>query len=81
MRNTHICPKCNCSEIYVAKGRKVHQHGNKVMVTAFKKIPLDHYTCVQCGYTEEWVTNQKSLEYLRRKARDQKPGNSFSEFV
>jgi len=81
MRHTHTCPKCQCTEIYVAKGRKHNQHGNKIMVTTFKLVPLDHYTCLECGYTEEWVTDKKSLEFLRRKAKNQSPRQNYSDFV
>jgi len=81
MRHTHTCPKCQSTEIYVSKGRKHNQSGNKILVTNFKTIPLDHFTCTECGYTEEWVTDKKSLEFLRRKASQQKPRGNYSDFV
>ncbi|GLR17889.1 hypothetical protein GCM10007940_25040 [Portibacter lacus] len=81
MRQTNTCPKCQCTEIYVAKGRKHSQNGNKIMISNFKVIPLDHFTCVQCGYTEEWVTDAKSLEVMRKKISQQKPRQNYSDFV
>ncbi|WP_235297788.1 hypothetical protein [Portibacter marinus] len=81
MRFSHTCPKCSSTEIYVSKGRKHHNHGNKIMISTFKVVPLDHYTCIDCGYTEEWVTDKKSLDFLRRKARTQKPRDNFTDFV
>ncbi len=81
MRHTHTCPKCNSTEILVSKGKKHDSHGNKIRVTGFKRVPLDHYTCVQCGYTEEWVTDTASLKYLQRKYDQQPNKGNYSDFV
>jgi predicted nucleic-acid-binding Zn-ribbon protein len=51
------------------------------MITNFKLVPLDHYTCTNCGYTEEWVTDKNSLEFLRRKYKEKGPREGYSDFV
>ena len=81
MRYSQTCPKCESTEIYISKGRKHNQHGNKIMITNFKLVPLDHYTCTNCGYTEEWVTDAKSLEFLKRKYKEKGPRDGYSDFV
>ena len=57
------------------------QHGNKIRYSVFKRIPLDHFTCVNCGYTEEWVTDEKELEFLRKKYDKGKRLDDYSDFV
>lgn len=81
MRNTNTCPKCSSTEIFISKGKKHDQHGNKIRISGFKRIPLDHYTCINCGYTEEWVTDKDSLDFVRRKFDRLPPKQNYSDFV
>jgi predicted nucleic-acid-binding Zn-ribbon protein len=81
MRHTNTCPKCNQTEIFISKGKKHDQHGNKIRVSGFKRVPLDHYTCINCGYTEEWVTEKASLDFLRKKFDRLPPNKDYSDFV
>ena len=81
MRYSGSCPKCNSTEILVSKGKKHDSHGNKIRISGLKRIPLDHYTCVNCGYTEEWVTDQESLNFLRKRFDRQPRKDNFSDFV
>ena len=81
MRFSNTCPKCDSHDIYISKGKKHDQHGNKIRVSGFKRVPLDHYTCINCGYTEEWVTDQESLKFLQRKFDQRGPKDNYSDFV
>lgn len=81
MRNSHTCPKCNSTEIIVSKGKRLDNDGNKIRVNTFQKVPLDHFTCINCGYTEEWVTEKKGLDFLRKRFDKQPPSKNDSGFV
>lgn len=81
MRFSQTCPKCSGTQIMRSAGKKMDQHGNKIRFNAFKKIPLDHFTCINCGYTEEWVTDDKELEFLRKKYDKGKKNDGYSDFV
>lgn len=81
MRVTNTCPKCYGTKIMRSQGKIYDQDGNKIRYSIFKKIPLDHFTCTECGYTEEWVTDQKHLQFLQEKYGKGKSTNDYSDFV
>ncbi len=81
MKNTGVCPKCERSEIIRTAGKKHDHDANKIRYSIFRKIPLDHFTCVNCGYTEEWVTNEKELDFLRKKYQSNPSKENFTDFV
>ncbi len=51
---------------------------NKVRLNQFKAFPVSRYVCCLCGYSEEWIENQKHLDKLHNKF---KISDDFDEFV
>ena len=78
MKNTHICPKCNSSHIYIVKGKTLNQY-SRFQISAFQTVAYDRYICIECGFMEEWITNPKHLNMLDRKKSRQK--DDFTDFV
>ena len=66
MKNTRICPKCQCTEIVRINGYTgSHGAGNNVMLgaTIFSAVDVNRYICCKCGYTEEWI-DKEDLEKI-----------------
>lgn len=57
MKNTHICPKCNGSNILVIDGHIGGYGEGNLMVgkTILSSVKKDNFICCDCGYTEEWI--------------------------
>lgn len=67
MKNTQLCPKCEANNIIKVPFRNVvGQDAVKLGVLNF--VYLNYYICADCGYTEQWVDNQKSLDKLKLKS-------------
>lgn len=68
MKNTHECPKCNAHDIIRIPGpASVGYTQNKVPTGFFSTGNVDRYVCLDCGFTEEWIANEKDLEKVRKK--------------
>lgn len=66
MLRSRICPKCGCNDIVIVNGSAgAYGSGNNIMVgvTIFSAVPIDRYICVNCGFTEEWIS-QEGLQKL-----------------
>lgn len=66
MKNTRICPKCQCTEIVRINGYTgSYGSGNNVMLgaTIFSAVDVNRYICCKCGYTEEWI-DKEDLEKI-----------------
>jgi len=66
MMISRICPKCGCNDIVVVDGSAgAYGSGNNIMVgaTIFSAVKVDRYICVNCGFTEEWIS-QEGLKKL-----------------
>lgn len=80
MKNTAQCSKCSSVNIFKVEGKKFNQNSNRQMVSAFKFIAITRFICLGCGYTEEWVTNEKELDQLHKR-KSKSPENDHSDFV
>ncbi|MBE6683457.1 MAG: hypothetical protein E7595_04800 [Ruminococcaceae bacterium] len=73
MKNTHICPKCQGSDIVFAKGEEqAYGIGNNVRAGVFKQVITNRYICCTCGYSEEWLDLQdvpRVKKYCEKKNR------------
>jgi len=69
MKNTHICPKCNGTDILKIKGKAgAYGNGNNIEVgfTIFSAVLVHRYVCCNCGYSEEWV-DREDIHKLKKK--------------
>ena len=52
---------------------------DRFMVSAFTFVTFDRHICINCGYIEEWVSDEKHLKKLdKRKSRS---GDDLTDFV
>ena len=61
MKNTHICPKCNSSDIIRIEGsNRGYGAGNNIMtgITIFSAVKVHRYLCCNCGFSEEWIDKE-----------------------
>ncbi|MFT4565917.1 MAG: putative nucleic-acid-binding Zn-ribbon protein [Saprospiraceae bacterium] len=80
MKNTHQCSKCNSSDIIKVPGpASVGYSQNKVPTGFFSSGNVDRYVCLECGYSEEWITKVADLQKLRKKYGTK--GGEWDEFV
>ena len=69
MKNTHICPKCNSTNIVRIEGKAgVYGTGNNIRVglSNFSAVLVHRYLCCSCGYSEEWI-DKEDLPKLKQK--------------
>ena len=69
MKNTHICPKCNGTDINKIEGKAgAYGVGNNIPVgiTNFSAVLVHRYLCCSCGYSEEWI-DKEDLQKLKKK--------------
>lgn len=68
MKTTHLCPKCNSSDILIIPGYEgAYGAGNNIPTGFFKKTALvSRYLCCSCGYSEEWI-EKEDIENLKKK--------------
>ena len=59
-------------------GKIAGESYNKVMLNIFKGVTVTRYLCTFCGFTEEWIDNEKDLEKIAKKYSAQ---NDYNEFV
>ncbi|MDR1094560.1 MAG: hypothetical protein LBL66_10485 [Clostridiales bacterium] len=56
MKTTRACPKCQSKNVGNLDGK-------------MKRAILHHYVCFDCGYTELYAANEKTLKNLEKKTR------------
>ena len=79
MKHSHHCPKCDSSNILRIKGGDIWiGQVNYIPSSSLKKILVTRYLCGSCGFSEEWVDDNKGLEKLKKKYGGE---NSDSQFV
>lgn len=71
MKPSGKCPKCGGTEIIKRKGTTANYGiGNTIAlgVTVFHGlVPVTRYICLGCGYSEEWIDEDKDLARLRKR--------------
>jgi predicted nucleic-acid-binding Zn-ribbon protein len=78
MRHTRICPKCESDDILKIKGGSTWTgYQNFILGSLTKMVPVTRYLCANCGFSEEWVEDQKGLELLKKKHGGDHLGNQF----
>ena len=63
MKEAKKCPKCLSTDIVRIPGRTT---GNYINLF-FGTIRVTRFLCASCGFTEEWIEDQKGIEKLRKK--------------
>lgn len=69
MKNTHVCPKCNGTDIIKIEGDvRSYGAGNNIQtgISIFSSVLVHRYLCCSCGYSEEWV-DTKDIDKLKKK--------------
>ena len=69
MKNSHICPKCNSTDIIRIEGRSgAYGSGNNIQtgMTIFSAVLVHRYLCCDCGYSEEWI-DKEDIGTLKKK--------------
>ncbi len=77
MKNTHICPKCGCTDILMVPGKAgAYGTGNNIQVgmTNLSAILVDRYLCCSCGYSEEWIDLEDVPKLKKKYQKDGKQG-------
>ena len=69
------CPKCGGTEVHAAR-RGLTEHLHPVWphtppdfrgaVSAHRTTGLWHYACLDCGFTEQYVHDGPTLEFIRQ---------------
>lgn len=57
MMKTGKCPKCESTNIYT-DGNPKRGDRSSIQVTSWKKFFIDIYICFDCGFTEEYITQE-----------------------
>ncbi len=69
MKATHICPKCNETDILRIPGRSgAYGTGNNIQtgMSIFSAVLVNRYVCCSCGYSEEWI-EKEDIPTLKKK--------------
>ncbi|MEM9548155.1 MAG: hypothetical protein AAGA77_19395 [Bacteroidota bacterium] len=78
MKNSHMCPKCNSTDIIRIKGGSTWTgYQNFIRGTMTKMVLVTRYLCADCGFSEEWVEKEKDLELLKKKYGGDTSGSQF----
>ena len=59
MKRTKTCPKCGGTKIYEIAGGRLMEN---VIPVGLGFIPIDRYVCAFCGYSEEWIREDRMDE-------------------
>lgn len=64
-----ICTQCGSDEVYSGANLR-YKHGgfgsNTIPVSFWDEAELDNYICVNCGYLESYVSDQRALEVVKK---------------
>lgn len=69
MKRTHVCPKCNSTEIIRVEGNAgAYGAGNNIQTGwfNFSAVLVHRYVCCSCGYSEEWIDTE-DIAKLKKK--------------
>lgn len=66
MKASKKCPKCDGTEIYTNQGISKSGDRSFVRVSSSFKLFVDVYTCLDCGYFEEYI-EKSDLENQKKK--------------
>ncbi len=69
MKKTHICSKCNSTDVVRIDGT-YNMHGENVIIVGTFKTPVyvNRYLCLNCGFSEEWIDMiDEDIQNLKKK--------------
>lgn len=70
MRQQAKCPKCDGLEIIRVPGNVgAFGSGNNISLGGIPRqmVKVTRYVCASCGYSEDWVDDDKDIERLKKK--------------
>jgi predicted nucleic-acid-binding Zn-ribbon protein len=70
MLKTGVCPKCKSGNVYSGATvplKKGPFGSNAIPVSLTSIAALDNYVCIECGYTESYVSESEKLSEISKK--------------
>lgn len=66
MKTTGLCPKCGSQEVYPIPNSLWNASDPRIHIgwTIPNSFAVTRYLCGQCGFIEEWISRQDSLQTL-----------------
>ena len=64
------CPKCGSTNVYVADDLPLKSGpfgSNSIPVSLTALAALDNYVCVDCGFVENYVTDERMLKKIAKR--------------
>lgn len=65
MKTSKICPKCHSEDIYTDATLTKRGDRASIPVSSLSSLSIDVYVCLNCGYFEEYVS-QEDLKSLKK---------------
>lgn len=67
-----VCPKCGSTDVYSnehlsAWVRSGYNWANTIPITGLAHAELGNFVCVNCGYTENYISNRNKLQKIAEK--------------
>ncbi|MCB9458772.1 MAG: hypothetical protein H6670_03905 [Anaerolineaceae bacterium] len=62
-----ICPKCERTTVHSGRELAVKtSSSNTIPIDYYNSAPLDNYICVNCGYVESYISDDKALARIQQ---------------
>jgi predicted nucleic-acid-binding Zn-ribbon protein len=67
-----VCPKCGSTEVYSGahiSNKRGGYYANTIPLGGYwaQGVALDNYVCVNCGYVESYISDEKALREIAQK--------------
>lgn len=79
MKYDYTCDKCKSTDIIRIPGKSMSGRYHFIMANFFTKVPIDRFVCLNCGYIEDWIMDEKHLKKIAKKYK--KGRDNYSDFV
>jgi hypothetical protein len=69
LKDDGICPQCASSRIHsgaAIDGKEGLRGGNRIPLDATHYASLDNYVCLDCGYTESYISDRSALNRIEK---------------
>ena len=67
MKNSSQCPKCSGEDIIRIPSRSGSYNYVPAGLTVFSGVKVTRYLCEKCGFSEEWIEDEKGIAKLKKK--------------